>query len=401
MSTPSETPETRLTAVVARLAEDDRVLGAARLRAPAPGPTGRDRAFDVAFEVACRYDAHAALFDELWPALATCLGPGAQALVQAPHAGYAVGPDGRTLALRVTPSSQLKPCAAGVGAEVLVDRHGLLEQWVRWSAGRPEDPPDPPAEARAFEDVLDRADRPVPDAGLLLACDSPADADATLEQFLLVADGEGFAGDRFLFERARDRLGAAARTIAVFELGFCLPTFDAVSGRFGLGPPIGGCKVPLAPGVHVGVAVTARDELEFWAGPTVRAADGRIAATHDDGERVILPRSTPKDAFVAAFDDVVDGAFDRLPDFLRRARGAGREPLEDVNATLRGLSLPKSYRDRTLAGLDRAEPVTRLRLALALTRAGERGGPVPAMKFAWAAGRLLAAAAPADDLTTC
>lgn len=420
--------------VTARLEADARVLGAAQ-------PAGSDLAFAPGVElrlvIACRYDAHAGVIADLPGLLApevdldgarsACDGTGLRAITKS----------GVHVVVDVTPMSLLRPDARGEGARVLVDRTGAMDQWVRWSAGRPaetedtqrlaaecalsadrvlralasetvtveprRDPidrwtaqldPDHGVDAALLRAAADlRALRPVPGAGLTVH--AGVEPGGAFESFLAVADAEGFRGDRVLFERARDLLSQRPGAHVTFEAGWCLPTFDAVAVRFALGPPVGGCKVPLAPAVAVGVEVTAADDLAFWAAPAVREAAGTFACVKDDGERTVLARDAGRDAFFAALDHCVTTAADDVPDLLARARGAARERLDDLETALRATHLPLSHRTRVLRRLGGAALVTRLELALALTRSARDEGALGAAKLSWAAGRVLAVASPA------
>ena len=359
--------------------------------------------------------------------------------------------DGRRVELDVVRIGDLKPSARGERATVVRDTKQLLEQWTRWSAGRDRTREQAAAPDRAqrllWTDALLRtfteipagsasvrsagaprqlrsstasvlrqrrselpADDPVADAlraridtalasmpgegtGLRVVPDT-SDPAASLEAFLRVADAEGFLGDRVLFDAAVKRLTELARRTPVFDEGFVLPTFDAVEARWRVGDGVGGCKTPLIPGVYVGVGVTPKDHLEFWAAPFVREPLCTVACVADDGTRVVLERTAGKDAFFGALLGEVDRAWDGLPDLLRAARRAGRTPAGDVERALSPLHLPKSYRLAAREGVGRRLTPSRLQVALALARAGDDQDPLNARKFGLAAGRLLAETPP-------
>jgi hypothetical protein len=237
--------------------------------------------------------------------------------------------------------------------------------------------------------VLAAVPRPGEGLRVVPGRDAPEDPQAALEGFYRVADGEGFLGDRVLFEAARVRLTELSRRAPVFEEGFVVPTFDAVEARFRFGDGIGGCKVPLVPGVHVGVGVTPADELEFWAAPSVREAACSVACVADTGTRSVRARTVGKDALLAALLEAVDAAWDELPDFLRAARRAARTPVEDAAAAYRPLHLPKTFVEGARRILGNPARPSRLALALALCRNGDDAAPLVARKLGLAAGRLL------------
>jgi hypothetical protein len=248
--------------------------------------------------------------------------------------------------------------------------------------------------ASIFGDRVDRAlrDIPQPGEGVVVRTDGGDPAHA-FERFLAIADGEGFAGDRPLFVHAQQRLTALVGLDATFVYGFVLPTFDAVEARFVLGPPIGGCSLPLVPSVYVGVGVTPGDDLEVWAAPAVGEPSGGVAATWDDGSRAVLGRDAGMAGLQGALDDALADAHERLAGLLARSRAATRLPVEDVRTALRPLHLPRSFVEAAVS-ITPGAPGHHLDLALRLTRAAEDAAPLVARKLALAAGRLLAAVPP-------
>lgn len=386
------------------------------------------------------------------PALQTPLGP----------AWTAVTASARRIEIAAVRIGDLKPGRDGVGAVAVVDPRGVIDQWARWSANRTTEgadvaPPDgeavpgrPASDATAsrrfleFDEVLRsaetrmargriaavhawaflRAERSALDLANPVHVSLAARADAvlavtpgpgtglrptfrvgdpaaTLERFYLVADGEGFLGDRFLFNAASKQLAELSRRAPVFDEGFVVPTFDAVEVRWRFGDGVGGCKVPLVPAVHVGVGVTPEDHLEFWAAPAVREPGCSVACVADLGARTVVPRTAGKDALLAALADAVDDAWDRLPALLRAARRAAKITEADPAAAWKPLHLPKSFTGAARRALEAGPSRSRLALALALARAGDDAAPLIARKLGLAAGRLLWAtptsAAPGDD----
>jgi hypothetical protein len=359
-------------------------------------------------------------------------------------------PTGERLELRAVRIGDLKPSAEGEGGEPLLDPKGLLAQWVEWSHGRPRTEPDADvleregarrvlgiddglrslvqlapgstvlhadgtaapirhaaathlraragrlpagAAAEAVHARIAEALRAMPHAAAGLRVSGPG----ARERFLSVADAEGFAGDRVLLDAAETHVRAALGREPVFEVGFALATFDQVEARYALGEAVGGCQPPLVPGLLVGVAVTPADELALWSAPTVREPTGAAACVADDGTRAVVARTAGKDALLGALTDAVDGALDTLPTFLRRARGAHLEHVDDPEALLRPLHLPRSH---VLAGGAHGAltpGTTRLLAALALARAATDMEPVVARKLELAAGRLLLGAAEAEE----
>jgi hypothetical protein len=211
---------------------------------------------------------------------------------------------------------------------------------------------------------------------------------AAFEDFLRVADAEGFKGDRILFDEATKRLSDLAKRAPVFDQGFVVPTFDAVEAGFALGEAVGGCQPPLIPGVYVGVGVTPKDALEFWAAPFVRDPTCSVACVDDTGDRDVVLRSAGLDPMVATLTSVVDAAFDRLPALIDRARDATKESV-DPSAVLATLHLPKTFVERAKRRGADALMCSRLTVALAVARAGHDCAPLVARKFGLAAGRVI------------
>lgn len=440
MDGPAET-DPRLAGLLARLVDDPRVVGTARLA----------RADRVALVVACTWDGLAGLGEEL-PALGALLPGIAGAVISADESRWtALTAEGERYEIGLERIADLKPSALGEGAVALHDPRGLMEQWARWSQGRPRTVPDPvhlhaesvlriddslrsvaslppgsrrllpgsrrpssalrPLLGEGLRDMAEGLDRGDPvesaladrirrwtaglaQAGAGVVVDRDGPQDDPLERFLGVADGEGFAGDRVLFEAAARALEGAAGRPVCFEQGFCLPTFDAVEGRWAVGEAVGGCEPPLFPCVHVGVGVTPRDDLELWAAPAVRDPSVHTACVADDGDRTVLARTAGREALLATLCDAVLAAYDRLPDLLARARGAYETPVEDPSEALKPLHLPASLRVAALEMNGMCGKGNLLFLALALTRAAEDAQPLVARKLGLAAGRLLRTAPP-------
>lgn len=444
------------------LAADARVVGVADLTAVDCRTGDCSRTGAPTLLVVATWDGLEPLRAELPRLGAAALGavPAAQMIDGNRWTGLAA--DARRAEVEVIRVGDLLPGASGEAAAVVHDPKGVVEQWIRWSRGRDREAerakllaalPDPRGRAlidiestlRQYERLaigamalrrgggtvplrprlaamlrdrradLDAADpleaalaaridaalRASPHAGagyrIVPADDGPA---AARERFLRVADGEGFLGDRVLFDAAARRLEELSRRAPEFDEGFVLPTFDAVEMRLRFGEGTGGCKVPLVPCVHVGVGVTPADHLEFWAGPAVRETQCDVAAVADRGERVVVPRTAGKDAFLAALHGEVDRAWDELPEFVRAARRAGRTPLGDADEALRPLHLPRSYREAAktlLAGAPASAALSRMSLALALCRAGSDQEALTARKMGLAAGRVIALTPAAQD----
>ncbi len=432
----------RLEPLVARLRDDPRVLGLARL---APEETRLLRVVIVA-----TWDGLEPLSGAL-PELGASIAGAEEARGFAERAHWTSLTAGLTrIEIEVLRAADLKPARRAARASALLDPNGLVEQWVRYSDRAPTEPAsaDPADTSRArvrrlldAEEVLREFERmprgshvvrsggasfpvrPVLGARLRsLARElSPAepveaalaarigtalrtmplsgeglrvlpgeDPIAAFEEFLRTADDEGFKGDRVLFAAATERLAALSGRTLVFDEGYVTPTFDRVEARFRLGEAIGGCQPPLVPGVCVGVGVTPDDRLEFWAAPFVREATATVACVADTGARDVRARSVGREALVAACTDTVDAAWERLPGLVDRAREATREPVSDAASALRALHLPRSFVEATLEGGVSPLLTSRLLLALALARAGEDGAPAVARQFGLAAGRLLA-----------
>ncbi len=440
--------------LLAALAADERVVGAASLA------WDRFDAREARLVIATTWDGLEGVKAGLpkFGALAV----GAEPHV-AHHDGAwtAVTAAGRRISIAAARIGDLKPGRDGVGAVPVVDPRGVIDQWARWSANRAEDGAESAsgdgaapggaacggaasrslveldhllreAEARmargriaadytwavlrAGRAALDLADpvqaslaaradavlaaTPGPGTGLR-ATFRAGDPAATLERFYLVADGEGFLGDRFLFNAASKQLAELSRRAPVFDEGFVVPTFDAVEVRWRFGDGVGGCKVPLVPAVHVGVGVTPEDHLEFWAAPAVREPGCSLACVADLGVRTVVPRTAGKDALLAALAAAVDDAWDRLPTLLRSARRAAKITEADALAAWKPLHLPKSFTGAARRALEAGSSRSRLALALALARAGDDAAPLVARKLGLAAGRLLwttpAPSAPGDD----
>jgi len=212
---------------------------------------------------------------------------------------------------------------------------------------------------------------------------------AAFETFLGVADDEGFKGDRVLFGEAVTRLRDLSKREPVFDQGFVVPTFDAVEAAFALGEAVGGCQPPLIPGVYVGVGVTPKDALEFWAAPFVRDPTCSVACVDDTGERDVVERAAGRDPMVATLTSVLDAAFDRLPALIDRARDTTTESV-DPAAVLATLHLPRSFVERAKRHGADALMCSRLTVALAVARAGHDCAPLVARKFGLAAGRVIA-----------
>lgn len=215
------------------------------------------------------------------------------------------------------------------------------------------------------------------------------DAAARFNSFLTIADDEGFKGDRVLFNEATKRLRELAKREPVFDQGFVVPTFDAVEAGFALGEAVGGCQPPLIPGVYVGVGVTPKDALEFWAAPFVRDPTCSVACVDDTGERDVVLRSAGRDPMIATLTSVVDAAWDRLPALIDAARDASKESVDPAKA-MAALHLPKSFVERAKRRGADALMCSRLTVALAVARAGDDCAPLVARKFGLAAGRVIA-----------
>jgi hypothetical protein len=429
--------------LVARCEADPRILGAALLL---PEHDDWTRVL-----IATTWDGLEPVADLLPEMAAEILGNG-PAEVRSDHDGTrwrGLTSEDERLDLELVRMSELVPDPRADPARPIHDPAGLLEQWTRWCRGKEPEPIDEEAEverartrrlfhlddglrsleqvrrgtrrvqargrthplrheigsrlrsvadriedegpvAASLADRVRRATRDVPLAGEGVLVDAFADDEEALERFYGLADDEGFAGDRPLFEAARARLSELGAREPRFEQGFVLPTFDAVEARFGLDEATGGCQPPLVPGVLVGVGVTPKDALEVWAAPCVREPTCATACVADAGERTVCDRGDGLEAVREALLDAVEHAFDRVAGLLGRAREAGEETVGDVQAALRGLHLPRSHAAAVRAGRGIPLSITRLALALAVARVGEDGPPLVARKLGLAAGRLLA-----------
>ena len=346
-----------------------------------------------------------------------------------------VGADGSRASVLLRRVGDLVPSEEAKDAEALVDPHAILEQWIRYSRKAKFEECLERDLVSAFADRLLLADLDVREMGAGLSrwnwdpldwtrdarrrvrMDDPAqaalaaridsilrcepgpapgtrvtagdDAAAAYESFLLVADGEGFKGDRMLFGEAVKRLRDLSGREPVFDQGFVVPTFDAVEAAFALGEAVGGCQPPLVPGVWVGVGVTPKDHLEFWAAPFVRDPTCTVACVDDTGERDVVERKAGRDPMVAALTDAVDAAWERLPELIDRARECSKESV-DPAAALAPLHLPKSFVERCKRHGADALMCSRLTVALGVARAGHDCAPLVARKFGLAAGRVIA-----------
>lgn len=353
----------------------------------------------------------------------------------------ALGTDDRRLDVEVRRIGEVKPSATGERASALYDPQGLIEQWTRWSRGRPiPEPvlPEPGGEVVALDEALRRfqalpqgatrlgpggeieplrpllaealrrraaaLDRSDPFAARLaerieaaLADVAPAGdgiredlgGEAGYERFLGVADREGFAGDRVLFDRVTARLRDRTGTEPRFAVGFCLPTFDQVEGRWDVGASIRLHDLEFVPGVYVGVGVTPSDALEFWAAACVTPASGGVEWIAEHGRRDALERSAGREAFFALLDQVVDQALGERDVFHRQVESSFDETPTDPAAALRSLSLAVSARNAALRALEGTGGTSRGHLALALSRAGSDARPLVARLLARSAGRLV------------
>jgi hypothetical protein len=350
-------------------------------------------------------------------------------------AWVAVGVDGSRVTVGLRRAGDLVPDFSGREAEILHDPRRVLETWQRASRAASDeqclsawpkerdatdailildnvvrddarrdcrpwpqadwkrtvrqtlDPSHPAQEALAAR--LDEYLRATPGAAegrRVLAGEAPV---SNLDSFLSTADAEGFKGDRVLFGEAMKRLRDLAKREPVFDQGFVVPTFDAVEAAFALGEAVGGCQPPLVPGVWVGVGVTPKDALEFWAAPFVRDPTCSVACVDDTGERDVVLRSAGREPMVAALTTAVDAAFDRLPALIDAARDASKESV-DPSAAMSPLHLPQSFVERAKRRGADALMCSRLAVALSLARAGHDCAPLAARKLGLAAGRVIA-----------
>jgi hypothetical protein len=416
----------RVARFVEAVKHDPRVLGVARLR--------DERTQSVELLVVTTWDGGESLPAELPRLAGPLVGDGPQ--IEHPDGGCwtGVGADGWRARVELRRIGELVPANEGATASPVFDPHGFVEHWIRYSRNVPTLPacdssqrppvklllavdsdmrlrqaralgaspekarsmrlvraalrPDGAAEealARRVDDFL--VAEPLAAQGARVS--GGDDSAAAFESFLRVADDEGFKGDRVLFGEATKHLRDLSKRDPVFDQGFVVPTFDAVEAAFALGEAVGGCQPPLIPGVYVGVGVTPKDALEFWAAPFVRDPTCSVACVDDTGERDIVVRAAGRDPMVAALVAVIDAAWERLPALIDRARDAAKEQI-DPAAVLAPLHLPKSFVERAKRRGAGALMCSRLTVALAVARAGHDCAPLAARKFGLAAGRVLA-----------
>jgi hypothetical protein len=420
--------EDRLQAFVAAVRDDPRVVGVARQRNVASLPSY------VHALVVTTWDGIETLPARL-PDAATAAfaGTATRVFSSRPDWLFALGADGFRLDVELRRVGDLKPTPDGAGAVAVHDPRGLLEQWIRYSTDAHGTEPAgcrvPDHDESVFRADIDlrlyESERVLllpEDGGRLrhardaLREDDPVEAallariDAMLrgvhlpgrgvrmiggvgrvewfEAFLKAADDEGFKGDRVLFGEAVKRLRDLSGREPVFEEGFVLPTFDAVEAAFALGEAVGGCQPPLVPGIWVGVGVTPKDALEFWAAPCVRIPHSAVACIDDLGDRDVVLRSAGRDAMVGALTTAIDAAWDRLPALIDRVREATNESV-DPSSVLAALHLPRSFVERAKRHVAGALMCSRLTVALGLIRAAHDAAPLVARKLGLAAGRAL------------
>jgi hypothetical protein len=384
--------------------------------------------------VVCTWDGGVSLVDEL-PRLGARVTPGPSRIEvsETPPVGPVVaywrglGVDGTRAELALRRAGDLVPDLTGRKSRPVHDPRGLIRTWIDASErdrakGTERTPvhddvflradlemrnwPIARLDFRTYyqHDLLRAARRAIaPDdpaqAALAVRLDeyesaTPQDAEGlrlrgNLEAFLAVADDEGFKGDRVLFGEAVTRLRDLSKREPVFDQGFVVPTFDAVEAAFALGEAVGGCQPPLVPGVYVGVGVTPRDALEFWAAPFVRDPTCSVACVDDAGDRDVVERAAGREPMAASLISAVDAAWERLPALIDRARDAAKEQV-DPSAVLATLHLPKSFVERAKRRGASALMCSRLTVALAVARAGHDCAPLVARKLGLAAGRVLA-----------
>lgn len=399
--------------------------------------------------VATRYDAWAAvaarvrvLFEHDAPAGRAVATSDGGRVASTARTVSALDTDGARLDVEVVRVGEVLPCAVGETAEPLHDPKGVLEQWVRWSRGRPKperSAVDAAAELLELDDALRSIETLPPGAGPVGAPRSvrhatthllhrradamqhygaeafrerltsatadvppPAEAvredaggEAGWERFLGLADREGFRGDRVLFEAVTARLAELTDSQPTFAIGFCLPTFDQVEGRWDLDRTVDLGGHTFRAGVWFGVGVTPADALEFWAAPCLTPVDGGVEWIADDGERPALLRTAGRDAFTDLLRDAVDRAHARASAFEDAAASAFETEAADVDAAARSLSLARSAAGairRFLPTIGAGESATAGHIALALSRAATEADPLVARLYARAAGRLAARA---------
>ena len=436
MDRTTRTADERVARFVEAVKDDPRVLGVARMRPPHDEVT--------MLLVVTTWDGAESLPAELPRLAGPLVGDGPRIeMVRSPAPPHSrmsaqwigLGTDGSRAFVGLRRAGDLVPQFQGREVEVLHDPRRLLDTWVRASNGATDE------DRLAAEDVTSTAEHlltvdtmmrqsasgitpwthpgfdwvrdtrksldlsdPVQaafaarlDAHLCMTPGAPEgvrvdggnEPAAQLESFLTIADGEGFKGDRVLFGEAVAHLRALSKREPVFDQGFVVPTFDAVEAAFALGEAVGGCQPPLIPGVYVGVGVTARDALEFWAAPFVRDPTCSVACVDDTGERDVVERAAGREPMVATLTSAIDTAWERLPALIDRARDAAKEQV-DPAAVLAKLHLPRSFVERARQRGAGALMCSRLTVALAVSRAGHDCAPLVARKFGLAAGRVLA-----------
>ncbi len=431
------TEDERIAQLVASVRDDPRVLGVARTKRPL-----RDAPHLL---IVTTWDGGESLPRELPRLCAPLVGDGPRieqsrtTLLFDPRivvAWVGIGVDGTRANVIVRRAGDLVPSGEGRFAVALHDPRGILENWIRccrdaspqdWAERAIEMTPvetmiwaderlrhitaasaypdgssdecevlrsalhvaskDDPAQA-ALVQRIDAALRETPGAERGTRVLAHDDATAAFERFLATADAEGFKGDRVLFTAAVDHLRAFSKREPVFHQGFLVPTFDAVEAGFALGEAVGGCKPPLIPGVYVGVGVTPKDALDFWAAPFVRDPTCSVACIDDTGDRDVVERAAGRDPMLATLTSVIDAAYERLPALLESARQSATESV-DPTAVLKTLHLPATFVERAKRRGAGALMCSRLTVALAVARAGHDCAPLAARKFGLAAGRVL------------
>ena len=117
----------RVAAFVAAVQDDPRVRGAARMRNVAGLP-----AYAYAL-VVTTWDGLESLPAEMPQMLRSAFGATAVcARSTRPEFCSALGADGVRLDVELRRAGDLKPSPDGAGAEILLDSHGLVEQWIRY-----------------------------------------------------------------------------------------------------------------------------------------------------------------------------------------------------------------------------------------------------------------------------
>lgn len=423
----------RIDRFVDSLKDDPRVLGIARAAARPEGATN--------LIVVTTWDGGESLPSELARLAGPLVGDGPRIETlehPAPrHARMtatwtALGADGTRASVGLRRAGDLVPSLDGREVEALHDPRGLIETWKRYSVKatdgecRGDEPTFAATEQHLLVDwalrdeqrgreqwsgaswfyirdareTLDLANAahaalaaridayvarsPGPATGIRApGGDEPS---GVLERFLVVADGEGFKGDRVLFGEAVKHLRGLAGREPVFDQGFAVPTFDAVEAAFVTGDALPGAP-RLLPGVYVGVGVTPKDALEFWAAPFLRDPACSVACVDDTGDRDVVLRTAGRDPMVSALTTAIDAAWARLPALV--AAAAAAESVDSA-AVLATLHLPRSFVERAKARGSGVGTCSRLDLALAVARAGHDCAPLVARKLGLAAGRVLA-----------